>query len=484
MHVAALAGKFDVLIVESLDRLSRDSVDSEAVLRRLEHRGLRIIGVADSYDTASGGSRRIVRGVRGLINEFYRSDLPHKIRRGLDGQVERRFHAGGMSYGYRSVPVGMNARGEAEGFRLEIEPQRAEVVRWIYARYADGRSCQRIAADLNRRGVPGPGRRRIDLRSTWSVSALYGTPSAGSGILNNELYIGRYVWNRREWVRDPDKPKKRVPRMRPREQWRVKDRPELRIVDDRIWDAVRARMGRRNGDSGHLKRGPGPRTLFGGLLRYGRCGGAVIAVSAREYGCAARKDRGTAVCAGVRASRKETDRRLVAMLRDEVLSPHAIARIRDQVRRILGESQQQAAEMHKARAARIRVLEGEIKRLTDAVAEFGLSNAIRTRLMDAEAEHAALTARGIETITSSEYGGDRRQDPGGRDAPRLCIRRRRGGCARNPQRQAGAGRNRGTRRRGMGANGSRPPHYSSQWGPNLILFRVAGAGFEPATFGL
>jgi len=160
MHVAALAGKFDVLIVESLDRLSRDSVDSEAVLRRLEHRGLRIIGVADSYDTASGGSRRIVRGVRGLINEFYRSDLPHKIRRGLDGQVERRFHAGGMSYGYRSVPVGMNARGEAEGFRLEIEPQRAEVVRWIYARYADGRSCQRIAADLNRRGVPGPGRRR------------------------------------------------------------------------------------------------------------------------------------------------------------------------------------------------------------------------------------------------------------------------------------------------------------------------------------
>ena len=30
MHAAALAGKFDVLLVESLDRLSRDLVDSEA----------------------------------------------------------------------------------------------------------------------------------------------------------------------------------------------------------------------------------------------------------------------------------------------------------------------------------------------------------------------------------------------------------------------------------------------------------------------
>jgi len=392
MHTAALAGQFDVLLVESLDRLSRDSVDSEAVLRRLEHRGIRIIGIADSYDTASGETRRIVRGVRGLINEFYRSDLPHKIRRGLDGQVERGFHAGGMSYGYRSVPVGMNARGEAEGFRLEVDPEQADVVRWIFDRYAEGWSCQRIAADLNGRRVPGPGR-RLNRRSTWSVSALYGTPEAASGILNNELYVGRYVWNRREWIRDPDKPKKRTPRMRPRDQWRVKERPDLRILDDAAWSAVRARMDKKNGDSGHLKRGPGPRSLFGGLLRCGRCGGAVVAVSARDYGCAARKDRGPAVCEGVRAPRKETDRRLVAVLREDVLSPAAIAKIRDQVRRLLSESQRQATDVSKARAARIRELEGEIARLTDAVAQLGLSKALRGRLVDAEAEYARLTAR-------------------------------------------------------------------------------------------
>ena len=319
MHAAALAGHFEVLILESLDRLSRDSVDGEAVVRRLEHRGVRIIGIADGYDSAAGESRRLLRGMRGLVNEVYRSDLPHKTRRGLDGQVARGFHAGGLSYGYRSMPVGMNTRGEAEGFRLEVDTEQADVVRWIYARYAEGWSVQRIAANLNARHVPGPGRRR-DRPSTWSVSALYGTPSAGSGVLSNELYIGRYVWNRREWIRDPDNPKKRHPRMRPASEWRVVERPDLRIVDDATWQSVRSRIGRKVGDSGRLKRGPGPRTLFGGLLRCGACGGAMIAVSGHEYGCAARKDRGPAVCPGVRAPRKETDRRLVATLREEVLA--------------------------------------------------------------------------------------------------------------------------------------------------------------------
>ena len=81
------------------------------------------------------------------------------------------------------------------------------------------------------------------------------------------------------------------------------------------------------------------------------------------------------------------------MLREEVLSPAAIAKIRDQVRRLLSDSQRQASEVSKARTARIRTLEGEIARLTDAVAQLGLSNALRARLVDAEAEYASLTAR-------------------------------------------------------------------------------------------
>jgi DNA invertase Pin-like site-specific DNA recombinase len=39
-----MAGRFEVLLLEALDRLSRDSVEQERIVRRLEHRGIRIIG--------------------------------------------------------------------------------------------------------------------------------------------------------------------------------------------------------------------------------------------------------------------------------------------------------------------------------------------------------------------------------------------------------------------------------------------------------
>ena len=406
MHAAALAAKFEVLILEGLDRLSRDQVDQEQVVRRLEHRGIRIVGISDGYDSNSGESRFMLRGMRGIVNEVYRRDLPPKIRRGLAGQIERGFHAGGMSYGYRSVPVGMNDRGEADGFRLEIVGDQAEIVREIYTRYAAGESLQRIAADLNARGIPGPGRKKSKA-STWSVSALYGTPLAGSGLLNNELYVGRYIWNRREWVKDPDNPTRRVPRLRPREEWQVVERPDLRIVDDKAWHAVRIRMDSPRKRGGQRGRGRAPRTLFGGLLRCGVCGGAMVAVHQRYYGCAAHKDRGPAVCAGTFAPRQETDRRLIAELRQQVLAPEAIAKIRTRVRELLQDLQRRGNSDAEARAARIEALQCEINRLTDAVAQMGLSAALRVRLATAETELASLAATGPAHPVFTAPSGDK-----------------------------------------------------------------------------
>jgi DNA invertase Pin-like site-specific DNA recombinase len=99
---AAIAGRFSVLLLEGLDRLSRDQVEQERIVRRLEHRGVRIVGVSDGYDSAAG-ARKLIRGMRGLVNEIYLDDLRTKTHRGLAGQVRRGFHAGGLSYGYRSV---------------------------------------------------------------------------------------------------------------------------------------------------------------------------------------------------------------------------------------------------------------------------------------------------------------------------------------------------------------------------------------------
>lgn len=373
----ALAGRFEALIVEGLDRLSRDQVEQERIVRRLEHRGIQIIGVADGYDSEASG-KKIHRTMRGLINEIYLDDLRHKTHRGQAGQLARGGHVGGLSFGYRAVP--------GEGVqRLEIVPEEAATVRWIFDQYASGWSCQRIAAELNRQGI------KSGRGGTWAVSALYGSPAKGSGVLNNELYIGRYIWNRSQWVKDPDTGK-RTRLDRPREEWQIAERPELRIVSDQQWAAVRARMGRPTGEGGSSGRGKAPQTLFGGLMRCGRCGGPVIATSGRHYGCANRKDRGEAVCSGVTAKRETVDFRLLASIREELMSPAALAELQDNVREILAQVRQERAGKARALRERLAQLDGEVQRLVDAVAAVGISPALQARLESAEAERAALAA--------------------------------------------------------------------------------------------
>ncbi|MEI2416146.1 recombinase family protein [Orrella sp. JC864] len=370
----ALAGRFDVLLVEGLDRLSRDMVEQEQTIRRFEHRGIRIIGVSDGYDSVSS-ARKLHRGMRGLINEVYLDDLRAKTHRGLRGQVDRGFHAGGLSYGYRSV----DADG---GKRLEVNPEQAGWVRWIFKKYSEGWSVQRIAHELNRLGVPA-------LRGgTWAVSAIYGNPRRLAGVLNNELYIGRYIWNRSQWLKDPDTGQ-RIRVDRPREEWLTREVPELRIVDDATWEAVRERLSLSR-TSGGPGKSPPPRTLLGGLLRCSLCGGAMVAINLRMYGCGAHKDRGPAVCRGTMTPRRETDKRLLDIIREELLSPAALAELQRQVKLMTEAIQRNGRQGRDAAVQRLAHVDAELDRLTDAIARLGFSEALADRLRAAEAERAKL----------------------------------------------------------------------------------------------
>lgn len=118
-----LAMRFEVLIVEGLDRLSREIGEQESLVKRAEHRGIRIIGTADGYDTQAKG-RKVMRIARGLVNELYLDDLRAKTHRGLAGQMERGFSAGGKAYGYTTEAT-------PAGKRLVIDETQAQHVRAI-----------------------------------------------------------------------------------------------------------------------------------------------------------------------------------------------------------------------------------------------------------------------------------------------------------------------------------------------------------------
>lgn len=67
--------QFDVVIVEALDRLSRDMEDLAGIHKRLTFVGVEIRAVHE------GVVNTVLVGLRGLVGQLYREDNAHKIRR-------------------------------------------------------------------------------------------------------------------------------------------------------------------------------------------------------------------------------------------------------------------------------------------------------------------------------------------------------------------------------------------------------------------
>jgi hypothetical protein len=127
-------------------------------------------------------------------------------------------------------------------------------------------------------------------------TTIRGSARRGNGILNNELYIGRIVWNRQRFIKDPDTGK-RVSRPNPENKWVVQEVPALRIVDQAVWDQVKERQAatKRTSDDRETafwdrKR---PRYLFSGLVKCGVCGGGMSVISKTHLGCSTARNKGT-----------------------------------------------------------------------------------------------------------------------------------------------------------------------------------------------
>jgi hypothetical protein len=163
----------------------------------------------------------------------------------------------------------------------QIETAEADTVRRIFQDFSSGLSPKHIAKALNREGVQGP------CGGRWSPSTIYGNAKRGTGILNNELYVGRLVWNRLRYVKNPDTGK-RVSRLNEASQWITTEVPHLRIISDEVWSAAKDRqVATRHAiaKTGQLGAANRPRYLFSGLTKCGVCGAGFILGSAHRLTC-------------------------------------------------------------------------------------------------------------------------------------------------------------------------------------------------------
>jgi site-specific DNA recombinase len=303
----ALNRRFDVVLAESLDRFSRDQEDTAGLFKRLTFVGVNIVTIAE------GDITHLHIGFKGTMNALFLKDLAEKTHRGLRGRVEDGKSAGGLCYGYRVVKT-LNGATVTTGER-EIVPEEAGIVERIFREFVAGVSPKQIAKNLNREGVAGP------FGGAWSPSTIYGNGKRGTGILNNELYVGRLVWNRLRYVKNPDTGK-RVSRLNPESEWMSRSVPHLRIVPDEMWAAAKSRQQHTRhavktaGVIGVAKR---PQYLFSGLTKCGICGAGFIMSGKNRLGCFGARDQGR--CDNHQTIRRdEVEARVLKALQEKLLN--------------------------------------------------------------------------------------------------------------------------------------------------------------------
>ncbi|MEM7677007.1 MAG: recombinase family protein, partial [Myxococcota bacterium] len=302
------AGDFDVLFAEALDRISRDHEDIAGIYMRLTFAGVKIITLAEGEIT------ELHIGLKGTMNALFLKDLAQKTHRGQRGRAEQGKIPSGLCYGYEVV-----RRFDAEGTPIrgerEINEDQARIVRRIFEEYADGASPRSIVAKLNDEGIPGPAGKG------WSPSTLNGNWRRGLGILNNELYVGQLIWNKVRYVKNPDTGK-HVTRINP-ESDRVRvDMPDLRIVNQDVWDRAKARQTRSRRNTTHFGEARRPKYLLSQLLKCGSCGGGVAKRNKTHYACSAAYEKGASACTNRRTIRQDDlEETILQAIRDRLMDP-------------------------------------------------------------------------------------------------------------------------------------------------------------------
>lgn len=359
-------GAIDCIYAEALDRISRDQEDTPGIYKRLKFWGVRL------FTLEEGDIQPIHICVGGLMNQTYVEALASKTKRGQIGAVHNGRVPGGLCYGYR-IANDRDADGQPVLGLREIHPHQADVVRRIYRLYADGASSREIVRLLNHEGEPGPKGR------PWQQGTINGNRARRSGILNNELYRGRIIYNRQNFVRNPDTGK-RQPRTTPQSEWIVNDAPELRIVDQTLWEIVQTRR-QAGQDRRHSISPKTPRPLTG-ILRCGQCHGPMTIENKGRYAC--QRHRYQQTCANPRGIHVTKLENQLCKLLQRHLEQHP------DLKSLMHDA---AAESHSRRrrlAADIQHREERIRHLIDSIETGNASQAAHHRILELEQEIANL----------------------------------------------------------------------------------------------
>jgi site-specific DNA recombinase len=281
----ARQGRFQIVLVNDVDRLARDVSHLGIIKRDLESRGTRV--VFRKLPGEQSPTHNLMVNLLGSFAEFEKELIADRTRRGRRHKVEvRKQHVGALApYGFKYIPK-LSSAGELG--HLEVLPDEAAIVRQMY-NWVDQEefSIAKVVARLNEIGIrPRKGGRQ------WQKSSV-------RRILRSEVYAGVWYYNKHMHCEalkpSPHKYRKSLRtslRLRTRAEWIPVPLPdELKIVDRSVWVRVQQQIDRNTALS--------PRNtqhfyLLRGMLRCGGCQAAYVGEPRRgtfAYRCVRRCHR-------------------------------------------------------------------------------------------------------------------------------------------------------------------------------------------------
>ena len=173
-------GKVDMIITKSISRFARNTVDCLKYVRMLKEYGVDVFFEEQGIHSKDPGSEFYIT-IYGSIAQSESENISANVRWGKaqsarEGKVTFNYS---NFLGYRKGPDG----------KPEIDPEQAEIVRRIYARFLAGQSMATISKELKSGSIPTPSG-----KGKWTNARI-------SSILKNEKYKGDAIINK-TYVRD------------------------------------------------------------------------------------------------------------------------------------------------------------------------------------------------------------------------------------------------------------------------------------------
>ena len=390
-----LEGAVQIVAVDELSRLTR-SADAASRIEDMVYEGVRFISVHEQMDTDCG-DWQMKSQILGIHNNMAVREIRHRVRRGQEGRVLSDGSAGDFGFGYESYFVdpedaNRNSRGPKPKKGIRINEAEAGVVRLVFDWFLSGRSISAIARELTDQGID-KGHRATT--GGWHHEQV-------RRMLSNTKYIGEWRWGKTTTMKNSDGEKKQVPVSE--DKVIVRNRPELRIIEQSVWDRAQQRLNVLHQKFGYKehqeKRGPKshytetyPKSILGGLIYCGSCGARLhlqFGTGKKYYGCPNHRKGMCKMIARVPMERGESvllNHLATSLTSSAEWLDDALASITECMQ-VLIETQPDDLAVATAERAKIQQ---EIKNLIDALALHGISDTVagairerKTKLVDVE----------------------------------------------------------------------------------------------------